>query len=387
MTGTTGALGSHVLDLYCQKPNVSKIYCLVRGEDPHAARERVRKALSQRQLSDLVSASPSPGQKVEVLQCKLSEDKLGLSDQDYDRIAASATIFVHLAWAVNFRLKLHHFEREHIAGTRNLLNLALSAQQKHPNLVFLFCSSTASCTGLSPSDLVQVPEEIMSDPSSSSPLGYGRSKWVAEAIVARSTASQESPKSCLRRAAVLRVGQLSGDTSHGAWNESEAWPIMLRSVKDTKCLPALRHQCLDWLPVDIAAQAFVEAGDAMQRAPGDEVEGAKIFHVLNPHREPSWMDMLDWLREKEDFKTLEPKQWIERLEVIADKNPDHPVLKLLGLWKGAYGEAEVESSGHLSFDLHHTCETLPSLRGVQPLDRTYFERLWTWLETEAAAVK
>ena len=116
---------------------------------------------------------------------------------------------------------------------------------------FLFCSSTASVLGHHKKS--SIPESISHDPHSASPLGYSRSKWVAEAICEQ--AYYRTPLQ--GNITVLWIGQLCGDTENGIWNASEAWPLMLPSVKVLKALPDLR-QNLDWLPVDTAAEAVIE---------------------------------------------------------------------------------------------------------------------------------
>jgi len=115
LTGATGALGAHILNAYRSCERVSKVYCLVRGADEHAARERISKALTQRGLEGLPSSS-AKNEKVVVLQAQLSGSHLGLSDEMYETLARQATAIVHVAWAVNFRMRLQSFVKDHIAG-------------------------------------------------------------------------------------------------------------------------------------------------------------------------------------------------------------------------------------------------------------------------------
>ncbi|KAK3047510.1 hypothetical protein LTS18_013145, partial [Coniosporium uncinatum] len=90
LTGATGALGAHILNVYRSCERVSKVYCLVRGADEHAARERISKALTQRGLEGL-SSSSAKSEKVVVLQAQLSDSHLGLSDEMYETLARQAT--------------------------------------------------------------------------------------------------------------------------------------------------------------------------------------------------------------------------------------------------------------------------------------------------------
>ncbi|KAI9693906.1 MAG: putative secondary metabolism biosynthetic enzyme [Bathelium mastoideum] len=406
LTGATGALGSHVLTQLRDSPNIAKIYCLVRGATSHAAHERISKALSQRGLAPLQTSSSNAnpeGDKVIVLPSRLNAPELGLSTADYEGLATSATLILHLAWSVNFRLRLANFTKDSIASVTQLLRLALSGPETNDPPAFIFCSSLASASSYrlattSSSDApIIVPEEVILDPHAAAPMGYARSKWVAEQICHR--AAQTTPLH--GRLAVLRVGQLAGDTEHGVWNEKEAWPLMLRSVRDTHTLPALRKEALGWLGVNVAAKAVVEMtlGVGKKKGRTDAVlregdpEGTTVYHILNEHLEPTWMDLLEWLKKTEDFEILEPKDWVNRLENLRGENPEHPILGLLGLWRDTYGdegigedekggvEAENERGEVRRFATEKSKKAAPTLKTVKPVDEEYFGKMWQWIKT------
>jgi thioester reductase-like protein len=369
LTGATGALGAHILDLLLKSKNVDKIYCLVRGADEHAARERVSKALQQRRLADLPDSN-----RVQVVQAQLSDPHLGLSKDLYDHLAKSATSIIHIAWTVNFRLKLRSFVNDNIAGVRHLLDLALSASRSDPPR-FAYCSSTASILNSAPDSSGNLPERIQSDPSSASPLGYSRSKWVAEHICL----SAHNSTNLYGRIAVVRVGQLAGDSVSGVWNTKEAWPMMLSTARLIKCLPDLGAEPLDWLPVDIAARAFVQITEQQGGMDAD----MPVYHVLNPHLEPTWKQMLAWISKKAEFEIVQPGEWVKRLE--ACDGSKHSAMKLLGLWKEAYGgeDAGGDTGGdkqRARFDMQETKRRVDVLRDVKPLDEGYVDRMWEWIQ-------
>ncbi|KAG9196623.1 hypothetical protein G6011_01744 [Alternaria panax] len=367
LTGATGALGAHILDLLQKASNIEAVYCLVRGADEHAARERVSKALEQRGMASLSSSELSEG-KIKVVPSQLGEERLGLSDEVYEYLAQKATSVIHIAWTVNFRLKLRSFEKDNIAGVRNLLDLALRSLRSQPPR-FTYCSSTAVIMNSLLDASGELPESLSSEPSAASPLGYSRSKWVAEHICL-----EAHKRTSLRgHITVVRVGQLAGDSTSGVWNTKEAWPMMLSTVKLIKCLPDLGGEPLDWLPVDVAAKAFLEATRPIKGA-----EDMPVFHVLNPHQEPTWSQMLQWLQEKEGFEIVTPKAWVERLEQAGDS--DHSALKLLGLWKESYGGGMEEKALRSQFSTTETSKCVPALRGVKPLDKGYVERIWYWIQ-------
>lgn len=368
LTGATGALGAHVLDLLQKTVSVETIYCLTRGADEFAAKDRVNQALEQRGLASLLSLNKS-NHKVKVVKAQLDQKRLGLDGELYDYLAKEATLIIHIAWTVNFRLKLRSFVKDNIAGVRNLLDLALKARRAKPPR-FVYCSSTAAIMDCPLDESGELGEKLSSDPSSASPLGYSRSKWVAEHICLEA----HTRTSLHGRVSVVRVGQLAGDSISGVWNTKEAWPMMLSTARLIKCLPDLRDEPLDWLPVDVAAQAFIETTGANV---GDGKE-MLVHHVLNPHQKPTWHEMLKWLQKKEDFEIVPPDEWVRRLEDAGDNG--HSAMKLLGLWKDSYSKGLRKSKPRPPFSMVETKKYVPTLRDVKPLDEGYVGRMWDWVQ-------
>lgn len=374
LTGATGALGAHILNLYLNSTKIAHIYLLVRGASDHAAAERVSKALSSRKLTLLSSFSDG---RVTVLSSSLSHPTLGLPDSTYDSLAKTVTTIHHVSWAVNFRLSLSSFS-QHIAGLQNLISLALCAPQNPPK--FIFCSSVASVSKSPPSN--PVSECISSDTTHAGPLGYSRSKWVAEAVC-----NAADQKTRLRgRISVMRVGQLSGDTANGIWNMGEAYPMLLSQVSLTKTLPKLQDE-LSWLPVDTAARAFIEVAKAMNTM--NETQEMQVFHIVNTDQTTQWADLMRWVKKAmPDLNIVEPQHFVEKLETLQKEGKDHPAMRLLPHWKAAYAmekdpnERESKQNGALTFQTTKTYAVAPILRTVKPVNEAYFEKIWKWIQDQ-----
>ncbi|KAK5256444.1 putative NRPS-like protein biosynthetic cluster [Cryomyces antarcticus] len=297
-------------------------------------------------------------------------------------------------------------------GVRNLINLALQSPKAEPPK-FAFCSSVASALNYKATPTI--PETILDDPAVATPLGYSRSKWVAEHICANAARATRMR----HRVAVFRVGQLSGDSKNGIWNAKEAWPMMLSSVKLTGSLPRLQDEPLNWLPVDIAAEALIQGVESPDHPNIEQAAEIKVFHVLNEHQTPQWLDLLRWLKDYEtkqgynssiipwkpltanetdamtqktstfeqvtQLRTVSPEEWVKQLEDIAEnpKYAEHPAMKLLGHWKKAYGENNEGEEGReapaVCFALTQTKKDIPALRTVRPVDEEYFGKVWTWI--------
>ncbi|KXS94604.1 hypothetical protein AC578_7051 [Pseudocercospora eumusae] len=389
MTGATGALGSHLLAQLLENPTVSRIHLLLRGDDPEAAKQRLLKALEQRKLA----VADDLQTKVLVHTCTLSNPRLGLSEEIYQQLVREVDVIYHLAWAVDFTLPLKAF-KQHFAGLQTLLTFAVSARKANP-LKFVFCSSTASVSNFSTSFPGEtVPERVLTDASVSSEAGYSQSKWVAENICHQAALAHPELAQSLR---VVRVGQLSGDSVHGIWNKSEAYPLMLGSARATGCLPDLADEGVAWLPVDKAAAAFVQLGLEDCNRQQQQEKDVLALHVLNQDATTSWRMLLGWMQSVESFEVVPPAEWLRRLEKSSkgeesrdQGNDQHSALMLLDFWKKAYGGGGGDGGGDEGgsgkeaagpgLEIQHTVAAMPTLAEIRPVDREYALKLWKWIK-------
>lgn len=64
-------------------------------------------------------------------------------------------------------------------------------------------------------------------------MGYARSKWVTENIVAVAARTRGI------RAETFRIGQMVGDTVTGVWNETEAVSLQIKAAQTIGAMPKL----------------------------------------------------------------------------------------------------------------------------------------------------
>lgn len=371
LTGATGFLGAHILDHLRREPSVSKIFCLVRAAGSQEARERVSKTLIQYHRDGLDKSNNSLN-PVKCLACRLSETDLGLSEDDKKNMLDEATEFIHAAWTVNFNLGLYSFQDQMI-GTKNLVNAAGAA---HAKLFFL--SSTAAVSAASAT--ASIPESLSTDPSDASPLGYSQSKWVTEQICDTANKAAASPF-----VSVIRVGQLCAN-EEGVWNASEAYPLMLSTARLTGSLPLIEDK-LDWIPVEVAAQAVL---DIIRHKSQNPVTA--VYHVINPHDGPPWSMLLQRLIDAGDCTWLQmvpPDDWMDKLEkaLIKDEYRDHPSQALVNLWKTAYcserglktDERTPNQIDGPRFDISQTQAVSSTMKDIKALDIVRIDKIWAWL--------
>ncbi len=227
LTGVTGGLGAQLLSqlLTSLHPD-DTILCLVRADTADAARERVHTSLATRRLTAAHSDS------MHCLPADLSRPDCGLHPLS---VGFARVVTIHSAWSVNFVASLSSFEPENIAGLSNLITLHQSllsslSEAGRRGSCFTFCSSVASVLNCPPGTVLG--ETLPTSPEEAVAMGYARSKWVAEQIVARRFDGGYR---------IVRIGQLCSDTVNGVWNENEAWPLLISLSQQLGMFPGIKR--------------------------------------------------------------------------------------------------------------------------------------------------
>ncbi|GAA5820969.1 hypothetical protein JCM11251_001899 [Rhodosporidiobolus azoricus] len=345
LSGATGSLGANQLSQLLSKPEVKKVYALVRAKDHEDAAARIASSLTEKGLAG------AGDQRIVALAADFSQDRLGLSQEQYRAIEKEVTVVLHYAWSVNFNLSIASFE-PHIRGVINLINLCLAS----PHLAAFYFASSVSAVAAYHGE-GDVPEQVTDDPNDAQGMGYARSKWVVEKLC--QIASETTPV----RAVVLRIGQMVGSTQDGRWNETEAVSLMFKAADTVHALPELQ-ETPSWLPVDYAASTIFDL--VLSRPPAPRI--SQCWHVLQPKLVP-FSEVLDALQASGmQFERVSPPEWVERLS----KGPQDPVvnppIKLLEFYKSKYS-AKPESSSTTTapaprkkLDCTHTLVASESLR-------------------------
>jgi thioester reductase-like protein len=309
---------------------VSTIYCLTRRESPL---EAVLNSLANKDLF----VSPEQLTKIVALNSCLDQPDFGLALDNLmvKHMLDSVSLIIHTAWPVNFNLPLSEFE-SHIQGLHNLIQFSLSVHRREP-AIMMFCSSISTALACSSVDVPEEPVDLAYALD-----GYGQSKAIGEHIVSHARQSGA-------RAYSLRIGQVSGHSKKGLWNDSEALPLMIRSVLTLGALPELSQTC-SWLPVDTLASAILdlakscdvpcERGNSTTSSSlsARYVDGS-IFNLCNPS-EFAWSSLLATLKHAGfQFDTIPFQSWLERLRESEAKGEEavNPAVKLIHHYEAMCG--------------------------------------------------
>ncbi|KAL7629881.1 hypothetical protein AAE478_001404 [Parahypoxylon ruwenzoriense] len=351
LTGSTGMLGSYMLDLMVKSPAVKRIICLNRSEDGGAARQA--QSFQDRCLS------ADYGSKAEFLHADMSRPDFGLPHDVYDGLLKDTDRVIHNAWPVNFNIPVESFE-PHLRSVRNIADFASKSSKR---VAVVFVSSIGSAdrwdTSRGP-----VPEERLEDFGLAA-MGYGRSKMIGGLILEHVAKAGDFP------AVTIRVGQIGGPRSEaGCWNKQEWLPSIIASSLHIGALPYHLGTMnrVDWTPSESIANLVLEVVGVSKKVAPDDICG--YYHGVNPFGS-SWTDLApavqdfygrDRIRELISFG-----DWVDRLEQshvgnaeVLDKNPG---VKLIDSYR-SMSSAHEAGQQPVVFDMTRTTKYSPTMKSI-----------------------
>lgn len=275
LTGSTGSLGSYLLDRLLADPSVARVCCFERVHHEGASDlERQKQAMKEHGLTTEISED-----RVTFLDIDLALPYFGLAGSIYVDLLRSVTHILHDAWQVNFELPLESFIPTHIHGVRQFIDF--SSHSKYEAFVF-FVSTISTVINWPVAHQGPVPEEIKEDWSVSAEMGYAESKMVSERALANASCIAGVPT------ASVRVGQIAGPTTkEGSWHKTEWFPSLIASSKFMGMVPETlgAMDMVDWIPVDVLAQIIVEllwsASGPTEQADGSSSKLHDLSRQLN----------------------------------------------------------------------------------------------------------
>lgn len=367
ITGTTGSLGSYILEALLQDENVHKIYCLNRSSDAQSRQDQSFRGRGKD--IDLTT-------KVQFLTAKFGHQNFGLQSTEYDHLVQDVDAIIHNAWNVNFNQNLASFEDVHIRGVKNLAAFSLSSPRQ-PHIFFVSSISSVGNWGHARGYHEAVPEAPLDTYSYNValPLGYAESKHVSERILTSAAANEGL------QASILRVGQVAGPVSPdsgGVWNLTEWMPALIKSSKTLGLLPESMNT-IDWIPVDTLASIVRDLVKT-----GCNETTSRVYNVINPHV-AEWPDMLEAILEHwrshglEDVKVVPWEEWLRALNNAAAQSSDLdqlPAAKISDFFAGLAGDAEACKKNRLTYETRKAQTSSITMANLRAIDG---DAMRTWM--------
>ena len=260
---------------------------------------------------------------LDVVNGDKGEPKLGLDEATWRRLAERVDLIVDPAALVNHVLPYSQLFGPNVAGTAELIRLALTSTLKpmvHVSTVAVGMQIEAG-QFVEDADIRQIsPSRTIDDGYAN---GYGNSKWAGEVLL------REAHQLCGLPVTVFRSNMILAEPTYvGQLNVPDMVTRLILSVVASGIAPASFYQRdshgdrqpahYDGLPVDFIAEAIAEIG-AQNRS--DHL----TYHVMNPHEDGIGLDVyVDWLieagipiRRVDDYQI-----WRSRFETVLRGLPE-----------------------------------------------------------------
>ncbi|WP_142277824.1 thioester reductase domain-containing protein, partial [Mycobacterium avium] len=342
LTGATGFLGRYLVLQWLERLELAdgKLICLVRAASDDDARRRLERTFDSGDPALLRYFHELAADHLEVIAGDKGRANLGLDDRTWQRLADTVDLIVDAAAVVNGVLPYQELFGPNVAGTAELIRLALSTRLKPYSYV-----STANVGDqIEPSAFTEDADIRVAGPirtiDGGYGNGYGNSKWAGEVLL------REAHDLCGLPVAVFRCDMILADTSYaGQLNLSDMFTRLLFSVVASGVAPRSFYRLdahgnrqrahFDALPVEFVAEAIATLGAQVGRDAGTAFA---TYHVMNPHDDGIGLDeYVDWLIEAgypiervDDFD-----QWLHRMETalhaLSERQRHQSVLQLLAL--------------------------------------------------------
>ncbi|PVI02245.1 acetyl-CoA synthetase-like protein [Periconia macrospinosa] len=375
LTGSTGFLGTQILEELLAKPEISHIYCL----DRKKGAKEIFRANSEGRGSDL----DLHGSRISFLQGSLDQSSLGLSQSDYNSLQSRVTLIIHCAWLVNFIMPLDSF-KPHLNGLVNLFHMMANAPHHPPKLLHI--PSISSVCQFSAWGHRNFRKKVTHDAGASFDFGYAQSKLFSEIMCDAAAQTLHIP------IAVVRVGQIAGSANlapnSDLWKTSEWLRSLVITSFSMGALPddlGAELNNTSWVPSDLLATALVELAIDETRV-SDAVVGARVFNLLNPStiRCGAIAPMIASSVQKHAKKNVEliPQgEWLAKLREIRDNFSagandlarDYPAIKLLGFYEFSLGR----TGEPITWDMECTKSASSLVREIPAISAEWVDK---WVE-------
>ncbi|KAJ7045248.1 putative aminoadipate reductase [Mycena alexandri] len=356
LTGSTGGIGSHILEILLRLPSVECVYAFNRAGRTSVA-ERQTQAFVERALDVKLLAS----EKLVCLEGEASKADLGLPSPIWTTLRDRVTVIIHNAWTLDFNKSLASFE-SHVKGMRNLIDLA--RQSPRTGVRFLFTSSIASAQSWD-QKRGPFPEELQLDADVAVGNGYGESKYVSERILALSGLDATS----------FRIGQVSGSESNGAWSTTDWVPTIVKSSIALGNFPSDPSGVVAWLPSEAVSQAIVDAALSIEKPP---------FAINLVHPRPiRWDEVISTMARTVQLPLVPFADWVQQIQdrsvgAAAEEIENIPGIKLLDFFR-----ATVAGAGNIEFSTEKAQTMSESMRLLKPTSDADVQRwMQYWREKE-----
>jgi thioester reductase-like protein len=292
LTGGSGFLGAFLLSELLEQTQAD-IYCLVRAADAASGMRKIQNNLTSYHLWKEHHSS-----RIIPISGDLSQPLLGLSAEQFERLAHQINVIYHNAAVLNFVYPYSALKSTNVLGTQEVLRLACQSKVKPLHYVStdaVFDSSAYYGKEVKESEPILHTEGI--------DLGYTQTKWVSEKLV---TIARDRGLPVT----IYRPPLIAGDSKTGIWNTDDFTCRFIKGCIQMGILPDMNCG-ITLVPVDYVSRAVVYLSQQKESR-------GQAFHLNNPNYS-SWNEVTTWINELGyPVRQLSYEEWEAKLiEVVS----------------------------------------------------------------------
>ena len=222
VTGATGFLGGVLIQRLLADRSIDSLVCPVRADSPDHAAQR-----GHDRLVTLLGAPDAEAQRGRVrwIKADLEERRLGWDSTTWREVATTTAEIFHCAASVSFDLPMAEATRINVDGTKNMHELATTAQTIHGQVRRFHHVSTAYVSGVAEGKVSA--DHLPADRASNFRNTYERSKANAERFLRASVAGSDPDAVPV---SIYRPSIVAGDTATGV---TDNWNVLYVPMKMT----------------------------------------------------------------------------------------------------------------------------------------------------------
>lgn len=255
LIGSTGFLGAHIIDQF-MKHNTGKIYCLIRPKNGINPTKRLTEFLDfyfgKKYLNQI-------GKRINIIKGDITQNKLGLSDNDYNSIINNIDVVINSGAIVKHYGLKQQFEDINVLGTKNVVDFCKKENKRLLHISTISVSGSGEKeeaiddTNKKLIDKKQFSENTLYIGQKIKGI-YTTTKYRAELIVLEAIAEGLD-------AQILRLGNITSRYSDGVFQQNvdnNAFAKRLKSFIEIEAIPKyLLNHSIELTPVDLAAESII----------------------------------------------------------------------------------------------------------------------------------
>ncbi|MCT1447860.1 thioester reductase domain-containing protein [Brevibacterium casei] len=371
ITGASGFLGRFLCLEWLRRfaGTTRRVTCLVRANSHAAARARLRATYSS--SPELLAEFDRLAGNLDVVAGDLAEPRLGLDEQIWKSLSQDITHIIHAGAMVNHALGYRELFASNVAGTAEVLHLALTGPLKRITFMSSIATALLQQAGGPMTERVDIREALSQIEDAGGIVdGYAATKWASEVLLRNANEQFGVPVTVFRSSMILAHSRYRGQI-----NVPDTYTRLLFSVLQSGITPSSfyaangEHAHYDGLPVDVVSEAIASLAQ-------DETREYRTYHLVNPFDDGISLDrFVEWLIEAgvSLVRVGEYGLWMERfkmaLSVLDDDDKRASLLPLIDGFRAP--EDPVRGSRIDSTDLHGALAQAGLADRLQPLSREF----------------